>query len=202
MSEVTYPGTYDSPNFRKYTSRSRIYSWHLRLVLDEVDRLVASTNPKTVLDAGCGEGFGVDSLRRRLPDAKITGVDQNENAVAYARERFGQHGTFRTGSLYKLPFSDRSFDTVLCIEVLEHLDEPLKAIQELKRVARGSVVVGVPLEPYFQWLNRLGQRFGISLDPGHVNFWTRRTFENLMQHHFEEPEFTRKHTYQFMLARM
>ena len=200
MSEIAQADTYDSPNHRKYTSPSKVYAWHLRLVLNRIFELVASTNPKSVLDAGCGEGFVVDALKRRLPEVKFTGVDHSNAAIAYAKEHFSDSGFFRSGNLYKLPFSDRSFDTVLCLEVLEHLDDPSKALQELQRVSRGSVIIAVPLEPYFQWLNVLGQRLGVSLDPGHVNFWTKRGFQTFIRHHFAEPEFSWKHIYQFMVA--
>jgi ubiquinone/menaquinone biosynthesis C-methylase UbiE len=52
-------------------------------------------------------------------------------------------------SVLSLPFAARSFDTVTCLEVLEHLDDPSAAVRELARVARRAVVVSVPFEPYF-----------------------------------------------------
>jgi ubiquinone/menaquinone biosynthesis C-methylase UbiE len=170
--------------------------------MDRVADLVESTQPTSLLDAGCGEGFAVDRLAQRLPDVKITGVDLSPEAIAYAQAHFGERARFRTGSVYKLPFSDRAFDTVLCSEVLEHVDDPSTAIRELKRVARNYVIITVPLEPYFQWLNVLGQKLGLSLDPGHVNFWTKKAFMKFMRYHFEEPEFAWKHIYQFMKARV
>src|SRR5690606_13332847 len=193
--------TYTSPNLRKYTSGSKIYDWHLRSVMRRVCDLVEQTNPQSLLDAGCGEGFALDVLARRFPEVRFTGVDLSEEAIAFAQNRFGERARFRTGSIYKLPFSDRAFDTVLCSEVLEHVDDPSAAIRELKRVARNYVIITVPLEPYFQWLNVIGQKLGFSLDPGHVNFWTKRAFVKFMRYHFEEPEFAWKHIYQFMVAR-
>lgn len=195
-------GTYTSPNHRKYTSGSKIYDWHIRSVMERVGELVESTHPQSLLDAGCGEGFAIDHLSRRFPEVKLTGVDLSEEAISYAQEHFGERARFRTGSVYKLPFSDRAFDTVLCSEVLEHVDDPSAAIKELKRAARNYVVITVPLEPYFQWLNVLGQKMGVSLDPGHVNFWTKKAFMKFMRYHFEEPEFAWKHIYQFMVARV
>ena len=53
-------------------------------------------------------------------------------------------------SVLSLPFAARSFDTVTCLEVLEHLDDPAAAVRELARVARRAVVVSVPFEPYFR----------------------------------------------------
>ena len=189
-----------SANLHKYSVDSRFYQWHLEAFQQCLYEMVARTQPGTVLDAGCGEGFGVDALARQEPAWRITGVDLSEEAIAYAQEHFGERGQFRTGSIYKLPFSDDSFDTVVCSEVLEHLEDPVAAVQELKRVARAYVVITVPREPYFQWLNNVGQWLGISPDPEHVNFWTRRGFQHFVGQHFDQPSFAWKHIYQLAVA--
>ena len=87
-------------------------------------------------------------------------------------------------------------------EVLEHLEDPIRAIAELRRVARHSVLITVPREPFFGWLNELGQRLGLSPDPGHVNFWTKGSFQRLVQTYFDEPDFEWSRTYQLALARV
>lgn len=191
---------YTSANHHKYTSGNGFYQRHLQAFLQRVADRVIATAPGTLLDAGCGEGFGVDFIARRHPSLSITGVDLSEAAIAYAQEKFGNRATFRTGSLYALPFSDNSFDTVLCSEVLEHLEDPDRAVTELKRVARNAVVLTVPREPYFQWLNNIGQWLGLSPDPGHVNFWNTRGFESFVQQHFDETAFETKHIYQLVTA--
>ncbi len=48
-----------------------------------------------------------------------------------------------------LSYANDSYDTVICMEVLEHLLNPLKAIDELKRIAKKRIIISVPLEPYF-----------------------------------------------------
>jgi SAM-dependent methyltransferase len=49
----------------------------------------------------------------------------------------------------KLSFKDKSFDIVLCQEVLEHVPDPVVAIKELKRVAKKQLIISVPYEPFF-----------------------------------------------------
>lgn len=191
-----------STNHNKHTTGNWLYRKHLESFFHRMNEMLAETEPRSVLDAGCGEGFVLDYLAKRHPDVRLTGVDLSDEAVAFARERFGDVAQFRTGSVYKLPFSDNSFDTVLCSEVLEHLDEPGRAIQELKRVARNYVLITVPHEPYFQWLNTLGRRLGVNPDAGHVNFWTTKTFEEFIRRHFDAPTFARKQLYQLALARV
>lgn len=48
-----------------------------------------------------------------------------------------------------LSFRDKSFDIVLCQQVLEHVADPVKAIAELKRVAKKQLIITVPYEPFF-----------------------------------------------------
>jgi SAM-dependent methyltransferase len=87
-----------------------------------------------VLDAGCGEGVLVDEFADRL---EIRGVDAN----------YASHAV-TTASVTRLPFSEGSFDRVLCLDVLEHLayaDQPV-ALAEMHRVLRagGELLVSVP----------------------------------------------------------
>ncbi len=191
-----------SGNARRYTVNNRLYRWHIRQFLNELGRLVVATQPRCILDVGCGEGFVVAFLKERLPEADITGVDLSEAALSYARKHFGALATFRQADIYALPFPDGAFDTVVCSEVLEHLNEPDRAMHELKRVARQYVVLTVPLEPYFRWLNVLGQWLGVSDDPGHVQFWNRKGFEDFVHRHFKEVEIVRKHIYQLARGRV
>lgn len=193
---------YESTNHHKYQTPNRLYQWHLQAFLDCLYDMVEQTNPRTVLDAGCGEGYTVKYLAERNSEWKLTGVDLSEGAINYAEALLGDRAKFRTGSVYKLPFSDRSFDTVICSEVLEHLDEPERAVSELKRVARNAVVITVPREPYFQWLNNVGQRLGLSPDPEHVNFWKKDEFQDFVRAHFERAQFQWKHTYQLALIQL
>lgn len=124
-------------------------------------------------------------------------MDLSEAAICYARcHTNGSGARYITGDLYALPFEDDTFDTVLCSEVLEHLDHPGRAFRELRRVARRAVVVSVPREPYFRWLSGAGRALGLSPDPGHVNFWTKPGFQRFVRSHLSQPQFRTKHVYQ------
>ena len=187
---------YTSSNLHKYTSGGRVYHWHLRQFMHELYEMLAATGPQSVLDAGCGEGFVTRFLCEQNAGWELTGVDLSEAAIRYARRHSNGDARFAVGDLYDLPFEDDAFDTVLCSEVLEHLEDPGRAFGELRRVARRSVVVSVPREPYFQWLNDLGQALGLSPDPGHVNFWNEQGFQRFVRRHLHRPRFSTKHIYQ------
>lgn len=192
---------YNRANRQKHSRKDPISRWHLQSVMEVLYKLVESTNPKTVLDAGCGEGFVSHYLAMRNGSMSITGVDVQAQAIEFAKKEFGETVTYRLGSLYALPFSDNSFDTVLCSQVLEHVDDVETAVAELKRVARRFVVITVPREPYFKFANDFARAIRFSEDPGHVNFWTSSDFQIFMRVHFRQPRFVRKHViYQFSVA--
>lgn len=192
--------TYTSSNLRRHTATNPLYRWHMNAFHECIFAFVQQADPESVLDAGCGEGFGVHDLAKRDASLDLTGIDLDEAAVAYAQARFGPVASFDHGSTLDLPYDDDTCDLVLCSEVLEHLQDPGAAVEELKRVARTHVLVTVPLEPYFQALNDIAQWLGISDDAGHVQFWNHNAFQTFIGTHFDGATFERKHIYQLALC--
>ena len=90
----------------------------------------------TVLDAGCRDGF--HSIRLVDYFKSVTALDLVKPAIEHERV------SCVTGDLTNLTYADRSFDVVLCSEVLEHIPALEKAVSELKRVARHAILIGVP----------------------------------------------------------
>jgi 2-polyprenyl-3-methyl-5-hydroxy-6-metoxy-1,4-benzoquinol methylase len=170
----------ETTNYAKFQSRNPLVTRMIDGFYGTVRSLVGSLDPESVLDAGCGEGETVARLDGCLP-AAVAGVDMREECVAFTRERFPSMKVSRQ-SVYSLDFGDRSFDLVLCLEVLEHLDDPAAAISELSRVSRRDLVLSVPHEPWFRigsllrgnHVSRLGNH------PEHVQHWRARTFRRFL----------------------
>ncbi|CDH43065.1 class I SAM-dependent methyltransferase [Candidatus Contendibacter odensensis] len=100
---------------------------------------------KDVLDIPCGMGWGTSSLT----SAKAcTGVDLSEEAIAEARQRYGNKLRFEIASMAALPFEDRSFDVVSCLEGIEHVPQDVgrKFIDEAFRILRsnGTLLISSP----------------------------------------------------------
>ena len=97
-----------------------------------------------VLEVGVGAGQTYNILARDPAIERLVGIDIKWNKKLIRPER----GTLETASIFRLPFPDASFDSVLCMEVLEHLEviEFPKALFELRRVCRGTLVMTVPYE--------------------------------------------------------
>ena len=106
----------------------------------------------TVLDAGCCFGFLPLLAAERSPWLRIIGADLAPGTAALASRISRAQGggpRFLAADLLALPVADQAVDTVLAIHVLEHLPAEASrlAVAQLRRVARGRVVIAVPLEP-------------------------------------------------------
>lgn len=93
-----------------------------------------------VLEAGCGVGAQTRLLLKRNPEAEFTCIDISEKSIATAKKLKGKGGfenvTFQQANIHKLAFTDELFDHIFICFVLEHLDDPVKALKELKRVLK------------------------------------------------------------------
>ncbi len=115
--------------------------WKPLTEANQANQIIAgAVEPGSVLDLGCGDGTLLALLAKR----GITGVglDLSGKAVAIARQRSLD---CRAHDLTEpLPFSDKSFDSVLIIDVLEHLYRPDQLLTEASRVASRYLYVSTP----------------------------------------------------------
>lgn len=100
---------------------------------------------RDVLDAGCGVGYGTAYLAETA--RRVVGVDRSEEAVAYARRRYGRANVeFAVGDLLELDAGADTFDVVCCFETIEHLPDQERFLSQVRRVLRpgGTFVVSTP----------------------------------------------------------
>ncbi len=115
-------------------------------MLDGVIAQLGLPKPARILDAGCGSGRNMVELARR---GTVTGVELSDTSVALARKR--GVGEVVAGSVLEMPFADDSFDLAVSLDVIEHLEDDLSALRELRRTVApgGALLVTVPA---YQWL--------------------------------------------------
>jgi len=98
------------------------------------------------LDAACGEGYGSALLAHA--GATVEGVDISEQAIAHARNRYGNNEclTFHEADCTALPFKDNEFDRVVSFETLEHLSQHDELLTEFRRVLKpdGFLILSSP----------------------------------------------------------
>jgi SAM-dependent methyltransferase len=142
--------------------KALIYSFYIRL--HEFATRFAMENEPLVVDVGCSTGSTTSWLR---PDQTYIGFDISFTSLRFARRVSGQF--FVQADATRLPIKNGSAPFLISREVLEHLPDPLRAIQELSRVAARAAVVVPTLDfPFLydpiNWiLIRRGQRakFGV-----------------------------------------
>lgn len=110
---------------------------------------------RLVLDAGCGTGRATRALAAR--GAHVVALDLGLNLARYTRSRL--HVPAVAGSILTLPFNTSTFDVVLSSEVIEHVSDPLAAVEELYRVLKpaGHLVLSTP-NRLWQWPVRVASQ--------------------------------------------
>ena len=194
MSATTPQVLNTSRNLQKHTNPNPLHRWLLgrfhrkiELLLQEALAELPRSPEHTgrsplVLDAGCGEGFVATYLAQRLPGLPLLGTDSRREAVAFAKTQNPPSTGWMVGDVSSLPLKDESVPVVLCVEVLEHLDDPWAVLEELRRVCSGALILSVPSQPFFALANLVRGKNLRTLgeDPEHVSHWTARTFLRLL----------------------
>ena len=95
-----------------------------------------------ILDLGCNTGFLVNLLQQK--GYEVYGCDSSEAAIAFGRQQGIRNLQVVEGN--RLPFGDKEFDMILCLDVLEHLADDRQGLQEIKRVLKpgGLAIITVP----------------------------------------------------------
>lgn len=125
-----------------------------------LERIAADAIGDSICDVGCGTGALLNYIRgkARKPFAEMVGVEMVE-----PDQPIGDGITFVPGKVEDLNFADKSFDTVVCTHVIEHILDIRRAIAELRRIARRRLIIVVPRE-----------REGIYTFNPHLNFFPYR----------------------------
>jgi ubiquinone/menaquinone biosynthesis C-methylase UbiE len=168
-------------NLKKHTTKNPISRFFLENFTKTLLSEVKEINPKSILDVGAGEGFTLQKLKDYHIGEKLEGIEYMDEAIQFAKELHPQV-VIKKGDIYKLPYKDNSFDLVICSEVLEHLEDPGKGLEELKRVSKRYCLLSVPNEPFFtiQRFLRGKNVFKLGDHPEHIQHWSSNSFEKFV----------------------
>lgn len=105
-----------------------------------------------LLDCGCGVGTITIDLAEIVAPGQVVGIDRDPSQLVIARSLAEQRGVinveFQVGNVYELGFPDASFDAILAHTLLVHLNDPLQALREMRRVLMPGGVIGVSDDDY------------------------------------------------------
>lgn len=114
-------------------------------VRDDLLGLISDTSLGDVLDVGCANGATASVIKERFPGCTVTGIELDAQLAEQASGRLDRvlHADALAG-LETLTAEGKSFDLVLCGDVLEHLVDPWRALRLIRGLTRGSVIVSLP----------------------------------------------------------
>jgi len=191
------------PMNTKYVSGNPLSRWLIRGFMEVLIRLVSYKRPLTILDVGCGEGLIVRQLEPLWDQAMIHGLDIDFDLLDAARQ-IAPSASYLSGSIYQLPLAERSYDLVICTEVLEHLEKPETALAEMARVSRGYCLLRVPHEPWWRLANMIrgSYLFDLGNTPGHLNHWNNRSFVEFVSRWLQIVDVRQPFPWTMVLARV
>ena len=143
---------------------------------------ILEAKPESIHEVGCGEGRLTELVTARFP-VEIRASDISSTLIESARARAPQNVTYAQKCIYELTYPEDHADTVICCEVLEHLDTPLLGLERLRDLRARQYILSVPWEPVWRLLNLARGRFirDWGNTPGHLNHWSRQAFERFLE---------------------
>jgi 2-polyprenyl-3-methyl-5-hydroxy-6-metoxy-1,4-benzoquinol methylase len=141
LSEHNIAGRYNPPEHVPFDQMNGDFTWNYYYAFSYV-------RDKSVLDAGCGVGYGTVELAKQAKC--VVGVDLCRNTVRRAKMRWKSGNLdFVVADCSWLPFRERIFDVVTCFEVIEHLTAQETFVADIKKIlSEGGILILSTPKPY------------------------------------------------------
>lgn len=122
------------------------------------------TDGATILDIGSRDGAAFERLRSRITPGRLVALDLHhrvENGVEFLSHDLET----------PLPFTDDSFDCIVCTDVLEHVERKTQLAREMARVARRGVLISLPNTQHYSYVRGLrrgdmGKQYRFDVEDG------------------------------------
>jgi 2-polyprenyl-3-methyl-5-hydroxy-6-metoxy-1,4-benzoquinol methylase len=122
----------------------------------------------SILDIGCASGDYVRYLNANGRQARGCDIE--------TRAEWNGGAEFFTADADNLALPPESVDTIICFEVLEHLEHPAEALRAMRAICRRNIIASVPNCAQRLALPEAGLNFNHYIDRTHRNFWTPESF--------------------------
>lgn len=170
--------------YDKYNSKNIIEKKIMSNFFATLNKILKPIKYKRVYEIGCGEGYVSNYINNIKKIDKYTATDVSEKVIEKAKGMFNNI-EFKTDSIYDISLLDNSVDLVVCCEVLEHIEDVPKALNEIFRVTKKYVLLSVPNEPIWRVCNVLRGKYlkDFGNTPGHINHWNEKEFKKIISKH-------------------
>lgn len=165
----------------EYISRNPTYHeedslWKAERIFELLS--TAGITPSSVCEVGCGAGGILAALQKKLPDGtKLHGYEIAPRAYEICRKKTNANLTFTLGDITAM--ETPVFDLLLCIDVIEHIDDINGFLQKIRNKAEYKLF-NIPVEKSL-YKNLIPGRLEVSREKyGHIHFFTRRSAEALL----------------------
>jgi 2-polyprenyl-3-methyl-5-hydroxy-6-metoxy-1,4-benzoquinol methylase len=174
--------------YDKYGTSNPVARHLMAGFMAQLDELVERTGARQAHEVGCGEGEL--AIRLALRGIAMRGTDAFPQVLEEARRRAGAASVdidFEATPVEELSPERDAAELILCCEVLEHLEDPERALDVLAGLARPWLIASVPREPLWRALNlaRLSYVGELGNTPGHLNHWSKRDFVRFLTRRFK-----------------
>jgi len=164
-------------NYLKYSRKEILISRHvhesLKWASKVLHRDLLDGTKKSALDVGCAFGYGVNLLRSLGYDA--WGIDVSSYSLVQGKKRLNENMFVACDTQESLPFK-KKFDLVTCFEVLEHLNDPSRALQNMYDSTDGVVLCTTPNQTFEKIVKKILKDF----DKTHINVKTPSQWKELI----------------------
>lgn len=169
----------------KLTNKNPLAKLIIRNFDNKIRELLYIAQPRKVLEIGCGEGHVTEIILNET-EAIVHATDISEKLVDELRNRMPDDRLSLQAISIESMSTEIEADTVVCCEVLEHIEDPELGLQKLAQFNAANYIISVPREPLFRGMNMARgaylKDFGNS--PGHIHHWSTSAFKRLVSRYF------------------
>ena len=174
--------------YDKYGTNNPVARLLMKNFFSDVNSLVGISQATETHEIGCGEGHLSRMLAKN--NLRVRGSDFSRQVVEKAIAISAKEGIdvpFKAASVYDMNPSVDAAELIVCCEVLEHLDNPDKALAIISQLAKPYLLVSVPREPIWRILNVARGKYlrHIGNTPGHIQHWSRKSFIKFLDQYFD-----------------
>lgn len=172
--------------------------WHtgkLKAVFSLIEK-----KPKKILDIGCASGWFLSQIAKKYYQADCFGIDIYKNAIIYGKKHY-RNLNLKHGDAHKLPYKNKSFDLVICTEVLEHVERPDIVLKEIRRILKPGGISLIEMDSgnllfrlVWYWWNNICK--GVWRD-AHLHIFNSKKLEVMID---KELKIDKQKTFNFKMA--